>query len=394
MSKRHGLFGDSEKRGMKPPHPDWDRWVVACFGFAVVVIGLWGPPLAWWLTRRSTQWERFVQTHLRPLSMIRQGLEYGVLFFLGVTVLGAVWTAVVWTRWWWRLRRLDGQYLTLVIPRPQHRRATTHANPEASSLLWDRLIATLQLTRQRGMPPYLAAELWGNAGGRVEWGVWLPDHVGAQRDVVRRLLTADRPQARLVDAPDPLTAALLRRDEEREDTGTRWYASAVLILHARDYYPLLDDALTQRSLVAALRPPRAVVARGISVIATPAPDAWAQRVSRLVERWRWEGRYTRRFDERWKQETDEISLKAQQAHARVCLRVHVIAHTRSAAMEECRTLVTTLTTSRKRYRRARQYWQPRRVSVHQVRGTRLPPAGRVRAPFRPLPRLMPLFPFV
>ncbi len=393
MSKPHGLFWDSEKRGAKPPHPDWDRWFVACFGFVVVVIGLWGPPVAWWLTRHNAQWESFVRTHLHPLSMIRQGFTYGVIFFLGVTFLGAVWTAFVWTRWYWRLRRLDGQYLTLVIPRSQQRQQA-RANPEASSLLWDRLIATLQLNRQRGMPSYLAAELWGNAGGRVAWGIWLPDHVRTQRDVVRRLLTADRPQARLVDAPDPLRAALLQQDEEREDTGTRWYASAVLILAGRDYYPLLDDALTQRSLVAALRPPRAIVASGISVIATPAPDAWAQRVNQLVERWRWEGRYKRRFDERWKQETDDISLKAQQAHARVCLRVHVIAHTRSAAMEECRTLVATLTTSRKRYRRARQYWQPRRVSVQQIRGTQLPPAGRVRAPFRPLPRLMPLFPFV
>jgi hypothetical protein len=136
------------------------------------------------------------------------------------------------------------------------------------------------------------------------------------------------------------------------------------------------------------------VASGISAIATPAPDAWEQRVNRLVRRWRWEGRYKRPFDERWKQETDDISLKAQQAHAWVCLRVHVIAHTRTAALEECRNLVTTLTTSRKRYRRARQYWQPRRVQVRQVRGTQLPPASRVRAPFRPLPRLMPLFPFV
>ena len=393
MSKQHGLFFESEKRGAKPSHPDWDRWFVAFLGFGVVVIGLWGAPVAWWLTRHNVRWHSYVRTHLYPLSMIRQGLQYGAGFFLGATLLGLIWTLCVWIRWRWRLRRIDGQYLALVTPKPQHRRETK-TNPEASSLLWDRLITTLQITRQRGMPPYLAAELWGDAGGRVQWGIWLPEHMRTHREVVRRLMTADGPQSRLVDAPDPLTAALSWREEDAEDTGTRWYASAVLNLQARDYYPLPADALTQRSLVAGLRPPRAIVASGISVIATSAPYTWAQRVNRLVQRWRWEGRYTRRFDERWKQETDDISLKAQQAHAQVCLRVHVVARTKAAALHECRNLVTMLTTSRKRYRWASQHWQPGRIRVRQVRGTQLPPACRTRAPFRPLPRLMPLFPFV
>ncbi len=228
----------------------------------------------------------------------------------------------------------------------------------------------------------------------MQWGIWLPEHMRDQREAVRRLLTADRPQARLVETPDPLLASLDARDDDTEDTGARWYASAVLILAARDYYPLPADELAQRSVVAALRPPRTVLASGVSVIVTPAPFAWARRVHQLVQRWRWVSRYRRRFDERYKQETDTISLKAQQAHARVCLRVHVVAQTRAAALRECRSLLLTLTASRKRYAWANQCWQAPAVRVQAVRGRRLPSAGRSRAPFRPLPRLIGVFPLV
>jgi len=96
-SKSHGLFFDSEKRGGKPPHPDWDRWFVAFFGFVVVAIGTWGPKVAWWLTQHNAHWDSFVRTHTHPLSMIRQGFQYSAAFFLGVTFLGFVWTAFVWT---------------------------------------------------------------------------------------------------------------------------------------------------------------------------------------------------------------------------------------------------------------------------------------------------------
>lgn len=395
MSKSgSGLLG-TEKRGAKPPHPDRERWFVAFFGFGVVVIGLWGAPAALWRASHNAYWDRYVRTHLLPLSSIRSGFWYGALFFLGVSVLGLLWTGFVWIRWRWRLRRIHGQYLTLVIPKPQNTRdSATNTNPEAPYVLWDRLIAMLQTAKQGSMPPYLAAELWGDSGGRVQWGLWLPNHVRNQREAMRRLMTAERPQSRLVDAPDPLMTALVRNIENKEDTGERWYASALLILHARDYYPLLQDGLSQASLVAALRPPRVVHASGVSVIITPAPFEWARRIDLLVQRWRWISRYQRRFDERWKQETDEISLKAQQAHARVCLRLHVVAATRADAQAECRNLITTVTSSRKRYTWASQYWQARDMRIHRVYGAQLPPAGRARAPFRPLPRLLPLFPFI
>jgi hypothetical protein len=293
------------------------------------------------------------------------------------------------------VHRVRGHFLTLVIPRPQHaREAATRSNPEASAVFWDRLIAALQVARRSGMPPFLAAELWGDGGGRVQWGIWLPEHVRPQREAVRRLVTAEHPQARLVDAPDPLFTALQRQAEEETDTGERWYASAVLILNARDYYPMPEDDLVQASLVAALRPPRTILASGISVVVTPAPAEWARRVDQLVQRWRWVSRYQRRFDERYKQETDAISLKGQQAHAYVCLRVHVVASTKAAARTECRSLITTLSTSRKRYSHATQHWQAHTIRVRRVQGTAVPLDGGHRVPFRPLPRLMPLFPLI
>jgi hypothetical protein len=121
-------------------------------------------------------------------------------------------------------------------------------------------------------------------------------------------------------------------------------------------------------------------------------------VHQLVQRRRWCSRYRRHFDERYKQETDTISLKAQQAHARVCLRVQVIAHTRAAAQAECRSLITTLAAARARYARATQVWKARAVRVRRVRGPgaprALPPASRCRAPFCPLPRPLGIFPLL
>ncbi len=396
MSKRgSGLLGPTESKARKPRHPDWERWFVSLLGLVTVLLGFWGAPVAWWLIRMEVRVEHYVRAHLRPFSLLRQGLQHGAWFFVGITIVGLVWAVCVYVRWHWRLRQVHGQYLELVIPRQQGtREGTPKTNPQAPYLFWDRLIATLQTTRRGKVPPYLAAELWGDHSGRVQWGIWLPDHVRQHREPVRRLMTAERPQARLVEAPDPVLHALRKRPDDTEDPGTRWYASAQLILHAPDYYPLMEDTLGQRSLVAALRPPRGVIASGVSVIVTPAPAMWARRVHQLVQRWRWVSRYQRRFDEQYKQETDAISLKAQQAHAWVSLRVHVVAQTRAAAQAECRTLVTTLTTSRKRYAHARQYWQARRIRIAAVHGRRLPTGGRARAPFRPLPRLIGMFPVV
>ncbi len=394
MSKHGVLIGSSEREGTKPVHPDQERWVVSLLGFVCLVVAWWGAPAAWWLARHNTSWARYVQTHMRPLQLINQGLQYAALSILGLTLLGLLWTLLVWLRWQWHVRRVRGHYLQLVIPRPAGRDGAPRTTPDAPSALWDRLIATLQSGSPRGLPPYLATELWGDGGGRVQWGIWLPEHLRDQREAVRRLLTADRPQARLVDACDPLLVALEQRGADAEAGDSRWYASALLILAARDYYPLQVDELAQRSVVAALRPPRAVLASGVSVIVTPAPLAWARRVHQLVQRWRWISRYRRRFDEGYKQETDAISLKAQQAHARVCLRVHVVAQTKAAAMAECRSLLTTLMASRKRYGWANQYWQARSVRVQQVHGTELSPDGWSRAPFRSLPWLIGVFPLV
>jgi len=396
MSKRpRGVLGGAERTMRKPHHPDAARWVISGIGFVTVLIGFWGPSVAWWIIRRFGPAEHYVQTHLRPFTLLRQALAYGAWFFVGMTVLGLVWAGVAAAHWHWRAGRVRGQYLQLAIPRPQSgRESIGRSNREAPCVFWDRLIATLQTTRAGRVPPYLAAELWGDQSGRVQWGMWLPEHVGEHREAVRRLVTAERPQARLVETPDPLREALGKRLDDPEDPGTRWYAGAELILHAQDYYPLLEDTLSQRSLVAALRPPRAVLRSGVSLIVTPAPTGWAKRVHQLVQRWRWVSRYRRRLDERYKQETDAISLKAQQAHARVSLRIHVVARTRAAALEECRSLLTTLTTSRRRYAHARQYWQARRIEVQALHGARLPGSARARAPFRPLPRLIGIFPFV
>ena len=390
MSKHGMLIGSSERQGAKPAHPDWERWVVSLLGCICVVVAAWGARVVWWLARHNSHVARYLEIHARPLRLINQGVQYAAIFFLGLTLLG-----LIWVRWQRHVRRVRGHYLQLVTPRPTGREGMPRSTPDAPSALWDRLIATLQTASPHGLPPYLATELWGDGGGRVQWGIWLPEHVRDRREAIRRLLTADRPQARLVEAPDPLLAALQQRGDDAADGDARWYAGACLILAARDYYPLAADELAQRSVVAALRPPRPVLATGVSVIVTPAPLAWAQRVHQLVQRWRWISRYRRRFDERFKQETDAISLKAQQAHAHVCLRVHVVAQTKTAALEECRSLLLTLTASRRRYGWANhQYWQARAVRVQQVRGTALPPAGRSRAPFRPLPRLIGLFPLV
>jgi hypothetical protein len=62
-------------------------------------------------------------------------------------------------------------------------------------------------------------------------------------------------------------------------------------------------------------------------------------------------------------------------------------------VEECRSLLTTLTTSRKRYTGVQQHWRARRITVRAVHGA-LPASSRARAPFRPLPRLIGMFPFV
>jgi hypothetical protein len=381
-------------REAQPPHPDRERWCVALFGCAVVVTGFWGAPAAWWVVAHHARAEQYVHTHIRVFHLIHVGFWYGAWCFIAIAGLGLVWAAFTVGRWFRRVRAVDGQYLSLVIPRPQGGGSVARSNPEAPYVLWDRLIATLHAARTKGLPPYLAAELWGDADGRVHWGVWLPHHVREQREAVRHLMIAERPQARMVDAPDPLNAALRVQNDDRDDDGERWYASGLLVLRARDYYPLPQDSLAQRSVVAALRPSRAILASGVSVIVTPAPLHWARRVDQLAQRWRWTSRYQRRFDERYKQEIDDISTKAQQAHAWTCVRVHVVARTREAARAECASVIGSLATSRRRYKHTTQRWHARLVRVCRVQDQCLPAAARCRAPFPPLPRLIAVFPFV
>ena len=386
---------DGTGRDAQPSHPDYGRWCMALFSCAVVVIGFWGASLAWWLLAYHAGAEQYVRSHLPTFQLIHRCLWYAALGFSVMTGLGIGWAGVKIGRWLWRMRDLQGQYLALVIPRPQGSRGVgARTNPEAPYVLWDRLIATLQAVPRQDSPPYFATELWGDASGRVRWGIWLPDHVRPQRDAVRHLIIAERSEARLVDAPDPLDAALDVQPDDPDDDGVRWYARALLTLRARDYYPLLQDGLAHGSVVAALRPSRMVVASGVSLIVMPAPVDWARRVDQLTQRWRWTSRHQRRWDERYRQEIDDISLKAQQAHAWTCLRVHVVARTREAAESECQSIVTSLTTSRRRYKHARQHWQVRLSRIERVEQRGVPAPARCRAPFPPLPRLIAMFPFI
>src|SRR4051794_26455889 len=137
MSTRGGRFLGTDRQGRKPPHPDRERWFAVFFGVCVVAIGLWGAPIVWWVVRHNTRLGQAVQPHLHLLSMVRSGFQDGAWFFLGLTVLGPVWTVFVWVRWGRRIRQIRGQYLALVIPRPQQtREAATNTNPEAPYVVW------------------------------------------------------------------------------------------------------------------------------------------------------------------------------------------------------------------------------------------------------------------
>jgi hypothetical protein len=235
-------------------------------------------------------------------------------------------------------------YVRLVSCDPE--RATggsTNTNADAPFVFWDRLLTIVQRATRKKANAYLSVELWGNTSGRVSWSMYLPRMMESERDAVRRLIITQRPQARVVEVSDPLDEALRLDRDNPGDAGTRFYASALLNLAARDYYPLPTDGLTLPTLVSTLRPRTNVMASGVSVIATPERYLWAKRVNQLVQRWLWISRYHRKFDERWKTETDVISMKAQQTHARLCVRVQVIAKTRAAAIAERDALVTACT---------------------------------------------------
>jgi hypothetical protein len=130
MSTRSGgFFGSSETRGAKPAHPDAGRWVMAVLSLGVVVVAVWGPRVAWWLTRHNARWDHYVRTHLRLLGLTRQGFTDAACCFVAITALGLLWALIGTLQWRWRVRRVRGQYWTLVLPRPHGRAAAPRANP-------------------------------------------------------------------------------------------------------------------------------------------------------------------------------------------------------------------------------------------------------------------------
>ncbi len=135
MSKHGALIGSSERRGPKPIHPDWERWIVSLLGFALVVVAWAGGPIAWWFARHNAFVARHVQAHLRLLHLMNQGFGYAALAVLGITLLGLLWTLLVWVRWQRAVRRVHGDYLQLVTPRPTGREGTPRTTPDAPSAL-------------------------------------------------------------------------------------------------------------------------------------------------------------------------------------------------------------------------------------------------------------------
>ncbi len=439
MSKRgaraiDNLLNTGEKAGEKPYHPDASRWTLAILNFFVCLLGLTGEHMVAFMERSSESFQLYMLDHGASIYRLVDYLWYASLALLSM-IACMTCIGIPVRMWWWRrsMRTFGGKYMVVVMPRPQGTTGTsTNTNPDAPFVFWDRLLTIVQHAKNKRSNAYLSVDLWGNSSGRVRWGLYLPQMMEAERDAVRRLITAERPQARLVEVNDPLDEALRLDPEDPRDTGVRFYASAILNLGARDYYPLPTDGLTLPTLVSTLRPRTDVMASGVSIIATPEMYLWAARVNQLVQRWSWTSQYRRKFDERWKTETDAISMKAQQAHARLCVRVQVIAKTREAAIAERDALVTALRSSEKRYSFARQSLtvhrryclqlqapaaasrEPGRVAkaldriggrigLRLVRDTvsqpvqqTIPLEFRVRAPFRPDVRALfpiPFFPF-
>lgn len=386
MSKHSaGMLGDmlspGEQAGKKPYHPDASRWSLAFIMFFVFLLGLLGRRLLAFMERSSESFQLFLIERSTSVYTLVAYLEYAALGLIGMVLVLAM-VGIPIRLWFWRraMRSFGGTYLVVVLPRPEGTTGgSTNNNTDALFVFWDRLLAIVQRAKEKKSTAYLSFDLWGNSSGRVRWGVYLPSMMQSDRDAVRRLMTAERPQARLVEVPDPLEDALRLDPEDPRDTGVRFYASALLNLGARDCYPLPTDGLTLPTLVSTLRPRTGVMASGVSVIAAPETYLWAQRINQLAQRWLWLSRYRRKFDERWKTETDLISMKAQQTHARFCVRVQVIAKTREDAVAERDALVTTLVSSTKRYSFATQVLKVRGAYCLQLQAPAAPPQqpGRV-----------------
>jgi hypothetical protein len=395
----NGLIG-GERAGRKPPHPNAGRWIQALVNWAVLVIALTSEAVLSWLVTISPAVAKYLGQHERTATILLDGVDYLAAGLLVIVLLGLLRTVWFWKRWGTQISTTEGQYWAVIAPQPKGGRETsTNTNPGTPHIFWDRVASMLSQAgrRKQGLvSPYMVAELWGKPGGRVQWGWWLPHMVQAERATLRQLITADRPQARLVQQPDPMLAALERADTDPSDDGVRWYAGALLSLAIPDYYPLLSDGLAISSVVSALRPPSDVRASSLSLIISPAPEFWGDRIDRLVQRRRWISRYERRFDDQYKQEADLIGVKSQESHVVAALRVHVIARSQAAAERELQQIVTAVTASRKRYKRVLNPWQHWKMVEHTIveihRPEDLPTWSRIRAPFRPVPKLFPFFP--
>ncbi len=414
-------MGFDKARGNKPAHPDAPRWILAIISLVVVLIGIFGASMVEAVERNSVSFQAYM---LERSTAVNKLVWYFQMAAMGIGLLTAIGYVLIPVRWWWwrkTIRGFSGEYMAVVLPRPDGKTTSTSNNPDAPFVFWDRLFKIIGRAKNKSSNAYLAAELWGSGSGRVQWAFYLPSTLQTEREAIRRLITAERPQARLVTMPDPLEKALSLDPSDPNDTGERYYAGAVLNLRTRDFYPLPVDGLMLPSLVSTLRPRTGVLRSGVSVVVSPASYLWARRVNQLVQRWLYHS-HDYKWDQRFGEETKDIRMKVQQNHARTCVRVQVIATTKDGAVAERDALITSLESSERQYSLTSQSLKVRKKIVLQLRKpapTKKPgaievpahmPAGgrpsatdvvvreipaefRVRAPFRPDIRNLFIIPF-
>lgn len=404
MSRNPGsLLGSPEKRGTRPAHPDTRRWLCSLLSSCVVLASFTAAPVLAALMSVSQSMNRYVLDHAPVMNLALAGLDYLALGILVLVLIDACRTLRRWRRWSTYIRQLEGNYWGITAPKPKGSVSSTNTSPSAPLAMWDRIAAIVNAAPGQagtGMPIHIAAELWGQQDmNGVQWGFWLPSGFETERVALRQLVTADRPQARIVQTPDPLHRAFQRDETNPGDDGVRWYGTTVLTVAAPDYYPLAEDGLMMSSIVAALRAPRDVLASSVALIIEPAPAGWARRVDQLVQRRRWIARYDGRFDDQYKQQADMIAVKSQEAHVAGCIRIQVIARTEAAVRRELAQIEKSITSSHRRYKHTllniTQRWKrARRIQVVPISAvTDIPPAGRGRAPLGPQPTIFPFFPF-
>ena len=365
-----------------PAHPLLMRWVWGCINLFLVELAFCAPLAGRGLLRLMPDLALAVTPYERWLPWVDWALwAVGMVILLATWIQLALVLVLLWC-WGRTLRRMMGTYHAVILPKPTGR--VSHVAPTAQAApLWERIVAAIE---HAPAPAYLATELWGDASGRVGWGVWLPDALHAERPTLQRLITAERPQARLATAPDPLAQSL-------EAEGAAWYAGATLELAAFDHYPLKADPLALPTLAAALRPQGGVIACGVSLIVRPTPRSWSRAVRIKAQR---RVAKVRRLGDRQQTALAEvIQTKAVQPAARTLIRVHVVAATQALAEAERGTLIQTLMANEGRYTQyLTQRWRVTERIVVEVGAKRVPRQWCVRAPRCPLPLLWPLVPLV